>query len=457
MSQRIVVIGGGSYQWVPKLLVDVANTPSLVDAEIVLHDIDPAPLPRMAEWVQRIAELRAIPLTVRTTTDRRDALTDADHVVVTISTGGFASMRHDLEIPRRYGIAQSVGDTVGPGGIARSLRNIPVFLDIARDMTDRCPDAWMLNITNPMTTICRAMTRETAIRTVGLCHEVTILQFFLVLLLDADFRDIHLEVTGVNHLPVVTSCRIGDRDGFAMLRELLADPERAREPLAIDLPEGIGLRKPSPGEHWTRGDLIAGNQLKFELFRHFGALLAAGDRHLAEFFPGFLTEESDWGGRWGVHLTTIEERERHEGGHRAELDEMLAAPEVSRLPSGELVAATIDSLVTGRPRSMPLNLPNAGQCPDLPADVVVESICTVDADGIRGRDRAGRAPVLAEQLRRVAVAQELTVQAAVTGRRDDVLAAMLADPLAGRMDFDALGRMTDELLDATRTWLPQFA
>jgi alpha-galactosidase len=457
MSQRIVVIGGGSYQWVPKLLVDVANTRSLEDAEIVLHDVDPAPLPRMAEWVERIAELRSIPLTVRTTTDRRDALSDADHVVVTISTGGFASMRHDLEIPRRYGIAQSVGDTVGPGGIARALRNIPVFLDIARDMEDRCPDAWMLNITNPMTTICRAMTRETPIRTVGLCHEVTILQFFLVLLFDADFRDVDLEVTGVNHLPVVTACRVGDRDGFEMLRELLDDPARAREQLAVDLPEGIGLRKPSPGPHWTRGDLNAGNRLKFELFRRFGALLAAGDRHLAEFFPGFLTEESHWGGRWGVHLTTIEERERHQGQHQQALDAMFAASEISRLPSGELVAATIDSLVTGHPRAMPLNIPNAGQCPDLPADVVVESLCTVDAEGIRGRDRAVAPPVFAEQLRRVVVAQELTVQAAASGRRDDVLAAMLADPLAGRVDFDALGRMTDELLDATRTWLPQFA
>src|SRR3954451_10166646 len=153
VSQRIVVIGGGSYQWVPKLLVDIANTPSLVDAEIVLHDIDPASLPRMAEWGEHIAFTRSIPLSVRTTTDRPDALTDADFVVVTISTGGFASMRHDLEVPRRFGIAQSVGDTVGPGGIARALRNIPVFLDIAHDMTARCPDAWMLNITNPMTTI----------------------------------------------------------------------------------------------------------------------------------------------------------------------------------------------------------------------------------------------------------------------------------------------------------------
>ena len=225
----------------------------------------------------------------------------------------------------------------------------------------------------------------------------------------------------------------------------------------MDLPEGLGLTKPGPGPHWTRGDLIAGNRLKFELFRRFGALPAAGDRHLAEFFPGFLTEASGWGGRWGVRLTTIEEREAWQGTYRKELHRMLAEPEVSRMPSGELVAAAIDSVITGHPRHLPLNVPNTGQCPDLPDAAVVESICTVDADGIRGRDRAVAPPVLAEQLRRVVAAQELTVEAGVTGDRDTVRAAMLADPLAGRIDYDATGRMADELLAATAVWLPQFA
>ncbi len=222
----------------------------------------------------------------------------------------------------------------------------------------------------------------------------------------------------------------------------------------MDLPEGLGLTKPGPGPHWTRGDLIAGNRLKFELFRRFGALPAAGDRHLAEFFPGFLTEESGWGGRWGVRLTTIEEREAWLGTYRKELDRMLAEPEVSRMPSGELVAAAIDSIITGHPRHLPLNLPNAGQCPDLPDAAVVESICTVDGDGIRGRDRAVAPLVLAEQLRRVVAAQELTVEAAVGGDRDAVRAAMLADPLAGRIDYEATGRMADELLAATAAVAP---
>ena len=127
------------------------------------------------------------------------------------------------------------------------------------------------------------------------------------------------------------------------------------------------------------------------------------------------------------------------------------------MPSGELVAPLIDSFISDHARSYPLNLPNAGQCPDLPEDVVVESICTADADGVRGRDRAVCPPALAEHLRRVSASQELSVDAALSGQREKVFEAMLADPLAGRIDWDQLQAMTDEMLDATAPWLPQFA
>jgi len=235
---RITIIGGGSYQWTPKLLVDFVNTPVLHDAEFVLHDIDPAPLPRMVELAQHLAARRGLALTARGTTDRREALRGADFVVVNISTGGFASMRHDLEIPERHGVRQSVGDTVGPGGVMRALRNIPVFLDIARDVEEVCPDAWVLNLTNPMTTLCRALTRETSLKTVGLCHEITITQFLLSLLLDVSFLDLSLTVGGVNHLPFVTSIDLDGDDGLARLRDLIARADSvADEPLPMMLPE----------------------------------------------------------------------------------------------------------------------------------------------------------------------------------------------------------------------------
>ncbi len=454
---RITLIGGGSYQWAPRLLVDIANTSVLHDAEIVIEDIDPVPVPRMVELVEHIAKVRGIGVRAVGTTDQREALSGADFVVVCISTGGFESMRPDLEIPERYGIRQSVGDSVGPGGIIRAQRNIPVFLDIARDMQELCPDAWLLNVTNPMTTICRSVTRESSIRTVGLCHEITIMQFMFSLLLDAGFMDLTPTVAGVNHLPFVTSLDVKGDDGFALLRDLLehAD-ERADEPLPFALPEGLGHDKISEGAEWTKADLLHHNQLKLEMFRRFGVLPGAGDRHVAEFFPGFLTEESGWGKRWGVALTRIEERERDHFGYIADFEKMLASDEVDTMPSGEMVAPVIRCLMEDQPGWFPLNIPNHGQVADLPDDVVVESMCIVDGNGVRGRDSATLPEAMADALRRVSVSQELTVEAAVEGSRDTVFEAMLTDPFAGRIDYDALGRMTDEMLAATKRWLPQF-
>jgi alpha-galactosidase len=409
----------------------------------------------MVELVQRIAKLRGIGLRARSTTDRRAALDGADFVVVTISTGGFTSMRHDLEVPARHGIRQSVGDTVGPGGVSRALRNVPVLVGIARDMEELCPDAWMLNITNPMTALCRSVTRETSIHTDGLCHEVTITRHVLASLLGVDAGDVDLTVTGVNHFPVVTAAHVDGRDALADLRDLAdhAD-ERAGDPLPIELPDDLD---PALRAELTIGSVMRSHRIKFELLRRFGALPAAGDRHLAEFLPGFLTEESGWGEHWGVHLTTIEDRERSQGQYVAALDALLATDDLPAAQSGEIVAPLLSCFLTGDHGEFPLNLPNIGQCPDLPDDVVVESIGVTDGHGVHGRDHALAPPFLAEVLRRVAASQELTVEAALSGSRETAFEAMLADPLAGRADYDTVARMTGELIDATKPWLPQFA
>jgi alpha-galactosidase len=433
MAPRITIIGGGSYQWAPKLLVDFANTPLLHDAEIVIEDIDPAPIPRMVELVQHIAEIRRIGMRATGTTDQRQALEGADYVVVNISTGGFDSMRHDLAVPARYGVMQSVGDSVGPGGIVRALRNIPIFLELARNMEVLCPDAWLFNLTNPMTTICRAVTRETSVKTVGLCHEITGAQFALSQLLDASFMDITPTVAGVNHLPFITELDVAGDDGLERLREVLDRDDAAK------------------------ADLIRQHRVKLELFSRFGVLPGAGDRHVVEFFPGFLTEESGWGERWGVHLTTIEERELGQAHHIRQFEQMLAADSVSEWPSGEMVAPVIQCFELDQTGWFPLNIPNNGQVADLPDDVTVESMCVADGKGVRGRDEVRLPAAMAEALRRVSAAQELTVEAAVTGNRDTVFEAMLLDPLAGRIDYERVGAMVDEMLAATRASLPQFA
>jgi alpha-galactosidase len=374
----------------------------------------------------------------------------ADFVIVTISTGGFDSMALDLDIPARYGIKQSVGDSVGPGGISRSLRNIPVLVGIGRDMEQGCPDAWMLNITNPMTCLTRSVCRETSIKTVGLCHEVGHFCMDVAIAFQKPHTAIRPTVVGINHFPLITALDIDGADGLALIRDL------------VDQLGGLEALPRQPGqpeaEPFTKEDFGQRHALKLTMLDRYGALPGAGDRHVAEFIPSALTEESEWGRTWGIGLTPMSRRQEDQDQFIADVDAILAG--TATLPtwdSGEIVAPVIDSLLTGTPRELPVNLPNAGQCPDLPPDVVVESMCVVDGDGMRGRDAARAPAAITEWVRRQVAVQELTVEAAVTGDRRLALDAFALDPLAGRGDLRATEAMAEELLGATARWLPQFS
>lgn len=457
-APRITIVGGGSTHWTPRLLVDFANIASLQDADVTLVDIDAASLPPMVEFAARIAKLRDVGLTARAATDLAEGLDRAEYVVAALSVGGFASMRHDLEIPARYGCRQPVGDSVGPGGIARALRTIPVMVDIAREMERRCPDALLVNVSNPLTALVRAVTRETSIKAVGLCNELVGLTFVTSLLLDADMRKVDPVVGGVNHLPLVTELRVDGRaDGFDRLRELLGDPTRQAEPVWLSpLPEAMHYRRVSTGERWTKADVVLGNRLKLELLQRFDVLPGSSDTHVAEFFPGFVTEASDFGREWAVHhygLLGHMADKREDEAHAAAL---FAADEIPAFPSGELVAPLLDGLVGGAERDLPVNLPNTGQVVGLPEGAVVECIGVSGAGGVRPRDVVDVPSVLGEYLRRVVASQELTVDAALTGNRTTVLEAMLADQMAGRLPYEHVVAITDELLAALAPWLPQF-
>jgi alpha-galactosidase len=223
----------------------------------------------------------------------------------------------------------------------------------------------------------------------------------------------------------------------------------------------VGRIRPGPeaaeAEPFSRLGFARRHLLSLTLLERFGALPAAGDRHLAEFLPWVLTERSGWGSGWGIELTPISVREQHQAEYVAEVDAVLGGTaDLATHPSGELVAPVIDSLLTGTRRELPLNLPNVGQCPDLPGDAVVESICVVDDDGIRGRDTARAPAPLAELLRRHAAVQELTVEAAMSGDLGLARAAFALDPLAGRGDLATIDAMVDELVAGTAPWLPRF-
>jgi Family 4 glycosyl hydrolase/Family 4 glycosyl hydrolase C-terminal domain len=202
-----------------------------------------------------------------------------------------------------------------------------------------CPDAWLLNLTNPMTALCRAVTKATSIKTVGLCHEVTNFRGVLTLLADAAWDAIDLSITGVNHVPVVTTIDLGDgRDGMAFLRDVLDEKVDLDADLGFDLGPDEHERPGSFGaerlpRRATRRALVEEYAAGFELFRRFGAFVAPGNRHTLEAFPSLLAEDADWGERWRVHYTTIEERERHEARYADDLDRRLADDRPPQYPS----------------------------------------------------------------------------------------------------------------------------
>ena len=457
MAPRITIVGGGSYHWAPRLLADFANTPALTSAEVVLHDLDVERMQRMSELGNDIARRRDIAMTVRGEADRRRAFSGAEYVITAFSVGGFDSMQHDIEIPTRFGIRQPIGDSVGPGGVMRALRSVPVLVDIAQDLEAVAPDAWLINVTNPLTALCRAVTQATNVKTVGLCNEWVGCSWMLSLLFDSGMHEIDPTLGGVNHFPLATALRVGADDGFARLRELLADPDRAAtEKIWMDPPPASHWEKVTPADYWTKLDVIANNRVRLECFSRFGVLPGSGDHHAVEFMPGFVHPTNEYGRDWRVH---------HYGmaGHRQDAEddvvfyeEMRDAQDVTRMPSGELVAKLLHGLVTGEPQELPVNLPNAGNVDNLADDAVVEIMGIADGQGVRGRDRTAVPGIMGEYLRRINLVQEWTVEAAFTGDRELVLEAMLADPLAAQLAYENVVAMTEEMLDATARWLPQF-
>lgn len=457
MPARITIVGGGSSHWTPTLLVDFANSPALQDATVTLYDADPLTVPPMVKLADHIAERRGIALSAVAADELDRAVDGAQIVLTTLAVGGFGAMTPDVELPFRYGVRQPVGDSVGPGGIMRSLRNVPVVVEIAQAVERVAPDAWLVNVSNPLTALCRGVTKETSVRAVGLCNELVGMTFVLSLLFDVGFDRIDPVVAGVNHLPLITSLTIDGADGFEMLRTLLERPgSRADEPIWMDPPAAMHARKRSTGEGWTKGDIIASAAIKFELFERFGVLPGSADTHVSEFFPWFLTPRSDFGRDWGVHHYGMPGHQADKRADIANVKALLAADEIPGLPSGELVATLLEGLLGGEDRHLPVNLPNTGQVRDLPEGVVVECIGTSGPEGVGPRDVTAVPGVLGRQLERIVTSQELTVEAALEGDRTKVLEAMLLDPVAGALAYEDVVEMTDAMLAATAQWLPRF-
>ncbi|NLE77391.1 MAG: hypothetical protein GX605_11650 [Chloroflexi bacterium] len=426
---RITIVGGGSANWAPKLLADLAHPPTL-RGHLVLMDIDSAALQTMTGLGRKMMAGLGGRFRVEGVTDLDAALQGADYVVLTINTGGYPATRQDLEIPERYGVFQTVGDTVGPGGLMRGLRNAPVVVGIAQRMAALCPGAWLLNYSNPMGILCQAAALATGITVVGLCHELQGLERTLQTVLGLERQgQVALRVGGINHFSWVLEAWLDGQSVFPRLREHARTLHRA----------DISYDEMSPYADQTL--------VKFLLLEATGALGVAGDRHIVESYRNFLSPESECGWTYGVKRTTADEFEQAFRDHRAWAQGMLAGQEA--LPdrhSGETVFQIIEARERDLGRPFFVNLPNVGQIANLPQGRVVVTYALVGAHGLAPLALGELPPSVAPQVRLHSDIQEMVVQAALTSDKSLARQAFCLDPLMP--DFRASQALFEEMCQA---------
>ena len=436
---KICLIGAGSTVFARNILSDVLSNPELAHCEIALYDIDATRLSTSDVMTRRTCSALNLSNTrITATTNRAAALKGADFVILMMQIGGYKPATViDFDVPKQFGLRQTIADTLGIGGIFRALRTIPVVLEIARDMQQYCPNALMMNYVNPMAMISWAMAEAMPdIKYVGLCHSVQETSGFLARTLGENIADIDYLCAGLNHVAF-----------FLKFEKRL--PSGGREDL---YPK---LRKLAQAGVFPPDEAV-----RFEVMKHFGHFVTESSIHFAEYMPWFIKRgREDLLQRFKVPLDEYITRCEHQIAEwhelRVELEDESKPLEVCR--SNEYAAAIIQSCVTGRNSLIYGNVRNNGLIENLPANAAVEVACHVDHNGIQPI-RVGKVPVqLAAIMRSNINVQELAVAAALTGKREHIYHAASLDPhTAAELSLGEIVTLVDALIKAHGNYLPAY-
>lgn len=451
---KIAYIGGGSRYWAQLVMTDLALCPHLT-GRIALYDIDYEAALRNVERAEEIYGHPEAKTTFRVAAyrDVEPVLEDADFVILSILPGPMQMFANDLDIPKKYEVLQTVGDTTGPGGISRALRSVPIYLDYAHQIMEHCPDAWVINYTNPMTLCTSALyAAEPEIQAFGCCHEVFGTQRMLADLVEAYWNEpaparheIKTDVAGVNHFTFATEATWRGRDLYPLLEQHMQQTDFWADRTTWS------ERAKHEGRWFDSERLIA-----FDFLRRFGVLGAAGDRHLAEFVPWYLTSEADLH-RYGVILTPSSYRlgrwQPPQNAPGADTDEKTREQDATLIYSGEEGVKQILALLGVAPLDTNVNLPNRGQMPDLPLGAIVETNAQFRNDSLKPIVPQPLPSGVRSLVRRIVDVQQMTLEAAVARDKDLAFRAILNDPLC-QIPTDRAWAMFNELLDANRAMLP---
>ena len=433
---KITFIGAGSTVFAKNVLGDVLLTPSLHEAQIALYDINEERLKESEMMLHTINQnCNQNRATIRSYTDRKEALRDATFVVNATPVGGFApSTVIDFEIPKKYGLQQTIGDTMGIGGIFRALRTIPVMLEFAREMEEVCPDAWLLNYTNPMAMLTMAVLKATKIKTVGLCHSVQVcvpdLFKGLGIQDDYDLNDFQWKIAGINHMAWLLEINYQGEDFYPVIRQ---------KALEMALPHADAVR--------------------YELMRNFGYYVTESSEHNAEYHPYFIKKAyPELIERFAIPIDEYLRRcVAQIAGWEEQRDAIVHNGELTHVRSLEYASYIMDAMVTGNSTMIAGNVMNHGLITNLPTDSCVEVPCLVDKNGVQPT-YVGDLPTQLAALNRTNInVQQLTVEAALTLDRDKIYQAALLDPHTNsELSIDDIRHLVDDLIEAHGDYLPEY-
>ena len=456
---KVVFIGAGSTVFAKNLMGDILSYPEMAgDAHFVLHDIDPERLRTSEVVAHKIADALGVSPVIEAKLDRREALADADYAISMIQVGGYKpSTVVDFEVPKKYGLRQTIADTLGIGGIMRGLRTIPVLLDMCHDMEDLCPDVTFLQYVNPMAMNCWAISRASSIKTVGLCHSVQGTAHQLAHDIGIPYEEIDYVCGGINHMAFYLKFEHKGQDLYPAIRRVI---EEGRIP------------------DW--------NIVRYKIFEKFGYFVTESSEHFAEYTPWFIKRDRpDLVEQFNVPLDEYITRcERQIAGWHMLRDKFedenfrfFTEDDADHAPTDgsdddearairrlltvkrslEYGSQIIYSMETGKPQVIYGNVPNHGLIDNLPQGCCVEVPCLVDANGIQPTRVGTLPPQLSAMMQTNINVQSLTVEAALTGNRDYVYHAAYLDPhTAAELDLDQITNLVDDLIEAHGEYLPQF-
>jgi alpha-galactosidase len=431
---KITFIGAGSTVFAKNLLGDILSFPELADATISLHDIDQKRLDTSVVVAQKVAEAVGAHPTIEATTDRRKSLDGTNYAIAMFQIAGYKpGTVTDFEIPKKYGLRQTIADTLGIGGIMRGLRTIPKMLEMCTDMEQvGDSDIMFLNYVNPMAMNCWALSRGTKIKTVGLCHSVPGTAEQLARDIGVPIEEINYVVAGINHMAFYLKFERNGQDLYPLIRQVIAEN-----------------RVPD----W--------NRVRYDIFKRVGYFVTESSEHFSEYTPWFIKRDRpDLIEEYNIPLDEYIRRCEEQIKGWEELRKYLEAPdsklEVER--SHEYGSLIIHSMVTGQPRLVYGNVTNHGIIDNLPDGCCVEVPCLVDKNGLQPTRIGSIPPQLAAMMQTNINVQAMTVEAALTCKREHIYHAAMFDPhTAAELGLDQIWSLVDDLIAAHGDWLPQYS